>query len=159
VIVVGLDPGTEKSSVVHFNGESITLHTELPNDQMLASLRLHEHRVDVLAIEQIESFGMAVGKEVFQTVFWAGRFAEAWSPDRFAMVTRREVKQHLCSSARATDSNIRQALIDRFGPGLDKAVGKKKTPGPLYGIKQHCWSALAVAITWFDLHAHEGTRV
>jgi len=51
---------------------------------------------------------------------------------------------------RAKDANIRQALIDRYGPGKDKAIGQKKTPGPLYGFKSHEWAALAVAVTWMD---------
>jgi len=96
---------------------------------------------------------MAVGAEVFETVFWSGRFAQAWSR-RFERMPRREIKQHLCHSARATDANIRQALIDRFG-GTEKAIGKKKTPGPLYLLKGHLWAAFAVAITWWDLHANE----
>ncbi len=116
---------------------------------------MRDHVHAILVIEQIESFGMAVGREVFETVFWTGRFAEAWCPKRFERMPRREVKQHLCRSARATDSNIRQALIDRFGPGTDKAFGKKKAPGPLFGITGHKIAALAVAITWFDQHGHE----
>jgi hypothetical protein len=61
---------------------------------------------------------------------------------RAELVFRRDVKLHLCGSARAKDPNIRQALLDRFGP-----VGTKKAPGPLYGVKSHIWSALAVAVT------------
>jgi hypothetical protein len=54
------------------------------------------------------------------------------------------VKLHLCESVRANDSNIRAALIDRFGPGKEKAVGRKATPGPLFGLKGDEWSALAI---------------
>jgi len=43
---------------------------------------------------------------------------------------------------KAKDANIRQALIDKLGP-----VGTKKSPGPLWGVKSHIWSALAVAVT------------
>jgi hypothetical protein len=57
---------------------------------------------------------------------------------------------HLCEFVRANDANIRAALIDRFGPGKDKAVGRKATPGPLFGLKGDEWSALAIALT-----AHE----
>lgn len=39
------------------------------------------------------------------------------------------------------------ALIDRFG-GKDAAIGRKATPGPLYGITKDLWSALAIAITY-----------
>jgi len=63
---------------------------------------------------------------------------------------RKTVAAHLCNTSRANDSNIRQALIDRFGPGREKAIGTKKNPGPLYGIKKDLWSALAVAVTYAD---------
>jgi hypothetical protein len=65
-------------------------------------------------------------------------------------VYRREVKTNLCGSMKAKDGNVRQALIDRFG-GKEKAIGKKKTPGPLYGFSADVWQALAVAITFADM--------
>jgi len=73
---------------------------------------------------------------------------------RMRLVPRRDVKMHLCSSVRAKDGNIRQALIDRFG-----ADGTKRKPVPLAGISQHRWAALAVAVTAFDLAVtdHEAT--
>jgi len=48
------------------------------------------------------------------------------------------------------DSTIRQAMLDRYGPGREKAIGKKKSPGPLYGIRKDEWQALALAVTFFD---------
>lgn len=160
MIVFGLDPGTEKSALVAFNGKSVVRREEWPNQEMLIFLNAFHniHAPHVLVIEQIESFGMAVGREVFETVFWTGRFAEAWCPKRFERLPRREVKQHLCHSARATDSNIRQALMDRFGPGA-KAFGTKKEPGPLFGVTGHKLAALAVAITWFDQQGHLPTEL
>ncbi len=157
--IYGLDPGYEKSTVVRYRDLSIPPEPiELPNSAMLAYLgALTGHDGAVLVIEQIESQGMAVGKETFETVFWSGRFAEAWSAcgRSWHRVTRRAVKVHLCSSVRATDSNIRMALIDYYGPTTEKAIGKKKTPGPLFHIKSHAWAALAVAITWKDLPLKE----
>jgi hypothetical protein len=80
----------------------------------------------------------------------AGRFAQIWNArSPFYRLARREIKTHLCHSARATDANIRQALIDRFG-GQEKAIGKKANPGPLHSLKGHLWSAFAVAITYWD---------
>lgn len=61
------------------------------------------------------------------------------------MMPRIEVKKHLCHNGAAKDSNIRQALIDRFGP-----PGVKKEPGILYGVKKDIWAAMAIAVTWFD---------
>src|ERR1019366_6572924 len=121
-----------------------------PNADVLLSIEATGARE--MHIEMVASYGMAVGASVFDTCVWAGRFIECWSRTGFdrdwaaGRVFRREVKLHLCGSARAKDANVRQALIDRYG-GKEKAVGRKKTPGPLYGLKSDCWSALAVAIT------------
>ncbi len=102
-----------------------------------------------LAIEMIASYGMPVGKEVFETAFWAGRFAQAWEPGAWDLVYRKDVKVHLCGSFRAKDGNVRAALLDKFG-GAKEAQGTKKTPGALYGISGDKWSALAVAVTWAE---------
>ena len=93
---------------------------------------------------------MPVGREVFETVYWIGRFAQAAQPVEHTLVSRGAVKMHLCGSKRAKDSNIRQALIDRFGGSA--AIGRKADPGPLYGISGDVWSALAVAVTWYDTY-------
>jgi len=105
--------------------------------------------IERLVIEQIRSYGMAVGAEVFDTCVWTGRFIQAWGGPH-TMVPRIDVKMHLCKSPRAKDTNVRQALIDRFGPGKDKAIGTKKNPGPLYGFKRDMWAALGVAVTYWD---------
>lgn len=151
IICYAIDPGYETSAIVAWDGTMILEHAIERNESVLDYLR-HEapYAHGPLVIEMIESFGMAVGRTTFETVFWSGRFAEAWHPHRVDRITRREVKLHLCGHARATDSNIKQAIVDRFGPSTENAIGRKATPGPLYGIKQHCWSALAVALTWHD---------
>ena len=152
MIVISIDPGTTKSAWVLYNGMSVLRCGIEDNDVLLAMLREETFGASVLLIERIASYGMAVGEEVFATVFVSGRFAEAWHPKRFDRLFRRDIKQHLCHTARATDSNIRQALIDRFGGSA--SIGTKKDPGQLYGVKAHAWSALAVAITWMDLYGH-----
>ena len=68
-----------------------------------------------IVIEMIASYGMPVGKEVFETCVWIGKFAQA-SGIKEEYIYRKEEKMNLCHSMKAKDSNIRQALIDRFGP-------------------------------------------
>lgn len=156
MIVLGLDPGYEQSALVAWDGTIILEHGMHRNEALLHKFRALTHfDGSRLIIEQIESFGMAVGRTVFETVYWTGCFAEAFYPNYVARVTRREIKLHLCGHSRATDANIRQALLDRFGPSKDQAVGTKKAPGPLYGVKSHCWAALAVALTWWDQNQAE----
>ena len=107
-----------------------------------------------VVIEKIESYGMAVGAEVFDTVFWAGWFAEAVHRVPVVLLPRRAVKLALCGDSRAKDANIRQALLDRFGGSA--AVGRKASPGPLYGISRDVWSALAIAVTYSIANGSNG---
>lgn len=141
---IGLDPGPEKSAVVLWDGSRVLDSRYERNEVILESLRVASG-ADKLVIEKIASFGMAVGAEVFETVYWSGRFAEAYRDAFVDRITRVQIKAHLCHSHRAKDANVRQALIDRFGK-----VGTKKEPGALYGISGDLWSALAVAVTWLD---------
>lgn len=113
----------------------------MPNVDMLKTLQ-SPHPGHILVCEKIASYGMAVGESTFETVFWTGRFCQAFDGLHYR-ITRGQVKMHLCQSMRAKEANIRQALIDKFGP-----TGTKKNPGKLYGISKHLWAALAVAVTY-----------
>ena len=58
---------------------------------------------------------------------------------------------YLCNSMRAKDSNIRQAILDRYpttGGGKCPQVGTKKEPGPLYGVSKDVWAAIGVGLTY-----------
>ena len=147
-MVFAVDPGTRESAWVLFDGVRVRDHAIEPNDVLLARLRsMDMQAVEAVVVEQIESFGMAVGREVFETVFWTGRFVER-SRGKGLRMPRKAVKLHLCQSLRAKDANIRQALLDRFGGEVAK--GTRRQPGPLYGIRSHEWSALAIAVTWWE---------
>lgn len=104
-------------------------------------------------IEMIASYGMPVGKSSFDTVLWIGRFMQYFqSKAQIILITRKEAKKTI-SSGSAKDANIRQALIDRYpatGGGKTPQIGTKKQPGPLYGMKSHCWQALALGHAFLD---------
>lgn len=110
-------------------------------------------RVNDLVIEMIASMGMPVGAEVFDTCVWIGRYIQAFNGPH-SLVKRQQVKLHMCNSPRANDATIRQAVIDKFG-GKDKAIGKRASPGPLYGVSGDVWQALALAITWSEMAGKE----
>lgn len=142
--ILAIDPGTTESAYVYMLDLEIVAARIVPNAQMLSTIKAFPASVDAMAIEMIEGLGMPVGKETFETIWWIGRFCEA-SPVPFYRVYRKDVKIHLCGNHRAKDANIRQALLDKLGP-----QGTKRAPGPTYGISKHCWSALAVGITWIE---------
>jgi hypothetical protein len=138
--IIAIDPGPTKSAFVIWDGRTVIDSAWIDNHEIRDVISMYRRKCTI-AIEMIASYGMAVGADVFQTCVEIGRMQEV-AEGRAELVFRRDVKLHLCGSARAKDPNIRQALLDRFGP-----VGTKKAPGPLYGVKSHIWSALAVAVT------------
>lgn len=139
--IFAIDPGPMVSGVVVVCHGEITEHGIINNHDLLEKLRDYRGQDYAMAIEKIASYGMTVGAEVFETVFWTGRFAQVWEDDETVLrIPRLDIKLHLCHSTRAKDANIRQALLDKWG-----AQGTKKNPGPTYGIKSHAWAALAVA--------------
>jgi len=163
--IVGIDPGPVESAFCELNCESFPIggnstigHAGIVyNDQMFREFDQlsvvpspsEPYTSRIFVFEKVESFGMPVGADVFETVWWTGRFMQ-YIYDQIGVpplrITRREIKLHLCNSARAKDANIRQALIDRYG---DK--GTKKNPGQTYGFKRDMWSALAIATTFYEI--------
>jgi len=146
--IMAVDPGTTESAWVYLVGGIPLSWGKWPNGEVLSKLRSSPLGDEMLAVEAVASYGMPVGAEVFETVFWSGRFVQAYDGPH-VRVYRREVKLHLCSSVKANDASIRCAILDRFG-GKEAAIGKKASPGPLYGIKADVWAALAVGLRVWD---------
>lgn len=149
--ILAIDPGSEKSAYVLFDEGQIRDFGILLNKDMLRYIQ--EVYGCRLAIEMIACYGMPVGKTVFETCVWIGRFVQEFdrSEKLFDFVYRREVKMYLCNSMKAKDSNIRQAILDLYPPtggGKIPQIGTKTQPGPLYGISKDVWAALGVAITF-----------
>ncbi len=162
--VVALDPGPTRTAWLQLRDGNVARFGLEENAVVRRHMEdLQTWGVDGLVIEMIASYGCPVGAEVFDTCVWIGRFYDSAVrcniPERdIRLMKRQEVKLSICKTSRANDASIRQALIDRYGPGKDKAIGSKKIPGPLYGLKADLWAALAVAVTWWDEHKPAGYR-
>lgn len=152
--IFAIDPGTEKSGFVLFesNTKSIIESGIVENEELL-------HRstwvdADIMAVETIKSYGMAVGDTTFETVIWIGRFiqyAVSNGIEYVKLYKKVDINPTLCFSNKAKDANIRQAIMDMFEPtggGKTPQIGTKAQPGPLYGVSSHAISALAVALTY-----------
>jgi len=154
-MILAIDPGTTESAYVILDKDlKPVIFGKYDNEMILKMIYAtnppdsNEGRVTDCAIEMVASYGMAVGKEVFETVYWIGRFREAITfTENIKLIYRKEEKSNLCHSMKAKDSNIRQALIDRFG-----AVGTKKNQGWFYGVSKDVWAAVAVGVTYHDLY-------
>ena len=145
-MILAIDPGSSESAWVRWDKKNLDKplfdFLKEKNDIILSALRLDTFEVDSIVVEMISSYGMPVGKEVFDTCVWIGRFIEA-SRLPFRLIYRRDVKLFLCNSMRAKDTNIRQALIDKFEPNLKP---KERPKGILKGVSKDVWAALAVAV-------------
>lgn len=154
-LLLAIDPGPVVSGWVLFDLETKTVQesgSASPTKDVVSMCEMGAspggRDFDAVACEMIGCYGMAVGKEVFETCLQIGRICHAREMQGASahLITRMQVKTNLCNSARAKDPNVRQALLDRFGE-----VGTKKTPGPLFGVSSHAWAALGVAAYYLDI--------
>lgn len=157
--ILAIDPGTTDSAYVLMNDDYTIKNRnfyKFKNELVLKTIKdiggIYDDGMTVV-IEMVASYGMGVGQEVFDTCVWIGRFTQAATDAGCPVhyVFRMEEKMTLCHNSKARDSNIRQALIDRFAK-IDKKNGKgtKKNPDVFYGFSKDIWSAFAVGVTWLD---------
>ena len=149
-MILAIDPGNVESAYCLIDEKTYKPieFGKLSNRQVL--IKVIELEYDKLITEMIQSFGMSVGQTVFETCVWIGRFIQARNCPDYEYIYRKEEKMNLCNSMKAKDSNIRQALIDRFG-----VVGTKKEKGWFYGFKKDIWAAYAVGVTYLDKQKEE----
>ncbi len=136
--IIAIDPGTTESAVLRWDGRYILTAEIAPNELVLTFVPINA----VVLCEMVACYGMAVGKEVFETCLWIGEFRSycKFKKIPFHLVYRRDVKLHHCGNVRAKDGNVIQALKDKYG---DK--GTKEAPGITYGLRSHLWQAFAIA--------------
>lgn len=155
--ILALDPGNTQTGyavlempefrLIKFGkADNASLLTLVANADIL-------YDVDAVAIEMVASYGMAVGREVFETCVWIGRFHQAADHPNTHYVYRKDEKQVLCGSLKAKDANIRQALIDRYARhDLKNGKGTKANPDVFYGVSKDVWAAIAVGVTYYELN-------
>lgn len=148
---VAIDPGDVDSAFAWIDDATCkpTWAEKLPNDTVANFLRANAARIDRVVIEMIASYGMPVGREVFETCVWIGRFEQIARELGIPVerIVRKDVKMHHCHSNAAKDSNIIQALVDRFAYGLpNRGKGTKAEPGWFHGFKDDIWQAYALAV-------------
>lgn len=154
MVILSIDPGETHSGVVLVDtGDDppivIGVWTKEPNHEVLKLAAWDTP--DLVLIEMMKARGMPVSDNEMETMVWIGRFLQAAGEARVRRIYRADVKLAICGSSRANDSNIRRAVLDTYpstGGGKTPQHGTKKQPGPLYGVANHAFPALAVALTW-----------
>ena len=145
--IIAIDAGTEESAFCVMCDYAPISFGKIKNEDLMKYIEENYQTLDILVYENFQSYGMPVGQTTIRSIEWNGRYIQKaldLGLDVYS-VYRSEEKMCLCKTMKAKDSNIRQALIDRFGD-----VGTKKNPGFFYGFKNDIWSAFAVGVTFTD---------
>ena len=156
-MILGIDPGPTESAYALIGQEMVgsvsdpfRVHeAEKAGNESVVG-RLSVLRPKHVAIESIQSYGMAVGRSVFETCFMIGRLIQVCTDHNlpFTLYPRPEYTRRICGVGKINDAVLRQSLLLRFG-------GDKKGE-PLYALKgcSDKRSAYAVAVYHIDLTNH-----
>lgn len=151
--LLAIDPGNLESGVVIMDTETFEPKYKAKIANENAEIVCRDAFVQEAVIEMVASYGMPVGETVFETCVAIGRFEQILEARGIPVrrIKRKDVKMNLCGRATAKDSNIAQALVDRFAPGeRNHGKGTKKEPGFFYGFKADIWQAYALGVTYID---------
>lgn len=166
-MILAIDPGNVESGYV-FTRDNLEIIEcgKISNYELIKKIGnfcwYNSSNKTNIAIEMVASYGMSVGATVFETCVWIGRFKQKiiecnYSEEDINLIYRKDEKMNLCHSMKAKDSNIVQALVDRFAPGQKNyGKGTKTNPGWFYGFKKDIWQAYAVAVTYSDIYLKDG---
>lgn len=130
--IIAIDPGNVQSGYCVIDQKTLRPleFGKIDNEELLKKLESAAKQGWRWAvIEMVASYGMSVGRDVFDTTFWIGRFYQvlsSWCPVR--MMCRIEEKKHICHDSRANDTAIRRALIDRFAAHDLKTARAQRKP-------------------------------
>ena len=150
--LLAIDPANKESAFVLMEDYKPLEFDKRDNEDVLGVVKavLSVHPDCHVAIEMVASYGLPVGKDVFETCVYIGRLIEhcnSWS-----YVYRKDVKMNLCHQLKqVNDTTIRHALIDRFAKhDFRSGKGTKKNKDFFYGFKADVWAAYAVGVTYLD---------
>ena len=150
--LIAIDPGPVYSALVVVTDNYRPVVCMKAKNEVVEDY-LRNAEFDELVIEMISSYGLPVGKSVFDTCVEIGRLAEIGkSKGRDAVLFyRKDVKKSICGTMKSKDSDVIAALTLRFAPG-DPNYGKgtKDMPGWFFGFKADIWQAYALAVAYID---------
>ncbi|MFA6509966.1 MAG: hypothetical protein WCV62_05875 [Candidatus Peribacteraceae bacterium] len=180
MLILGIDPGPTESAYCYVTAEqTVDATNKVGNEGLIEMVRSSASSTGHVALESIQSYGMAVGREVFDTCFMIGRLIQVCKDLGlpYTLIPRPEYTRRICGAGKVNDAILRQALELRFGgygeivssevipegepgAGLYKGGPRKgqprirevRTPQPLHAL--NCTdkrSAFAVAVYYIDL--------
>jgi hypothetical protein len=182
MLILGVDPGPQRSAAALIDEKFEVVVAETFSNEILIG-HIERGAWDGVAVESIQSYGMKVGREVFDTCYMIGRIQQACKGQGMpcTLYPRQEYLRMLCGGSHTKDSILRQALELRFGgygetatteviPAGEEGAGiyingprkgqrrvrTVRIPEPLHALNcSDKRSAFAVAAYYVDVTAHE----
>lgn len=148
--ILGIDPGPSGAALVFWDG--IEAYFIGQNIQVADACWWVEKRASQVAVEDfviyrpLDHHGRETIKQIGM-LRWICKDLGVPCTE----IPRADVLRHLVGATIGGDVALRAAVYDRFGGSRQAAIGTKKAPGPLYGMKgSHLLAAFAVALTAWD---------
>jgi len=146
-VLVGIDPGPTTSGLVVYqleaDGSGRVIRSQ--KDANLGDLRGVLDLVQGAEVVFERTQAGPPSTSVVKTTEVVGRLMEACEARGLPWTAyyRRQVLQLLgCARKGNKDALVRAACIELHGGHKQAAIGKKASPGPLYGLSSHAWQAL-----------------
>ncbi len=140
--ILAIDPGPVRSGWCLTAEDGYILYAGKDEN---AAVRDKIERTTLVILEGISSYGMPVGKSVFETCYETGKFliwAEHMSHYGPILTLRRDYMKYFCGKRfKRNDSGLYSALKEKYGR-LPAFVGNSDKR-----------SACALALYWFETHA------
>ena len=185
-LILGIDPGPTESAYCYVTlRQTVDSAGKVSNVELIEMLRASALSTWSVAVESIQSFGMVVGRSVFDTCYQIGRIQQACEDLGIpcTLYPRQEYLRRICGGSHTKDSILRQAMELRFGgygetvlneiiPDGQSGAGvylngprkgqarrrEVRIPEPLHAL--NCTdkrSAFAVAVYHIDVTRHKET--
>lgn len=129
-LILGIDPGPTESAYCFVGPKySIDAANKVGNEGLIEMVRSSAPSIGHVALESIQSYGMAVGREVFDTCFMIGRIIQVCKDLEipYTLYPRPEYTRRICGVGKINDAVLRQALELRFG-GYGETVSSEVIP-------------------------------
>lgn len=153
--ILALDPGNSHTGAVIVRHDlaiiNIFSHTE--NSSLIKMIPTLEF--DQVVIERVRSYGMIGGGDILDTAYMCGYYAALLRERGYPVkeYTRPEIKKRIGLKHNSNDSEVRKLIIPKYEPtggGRIPQIGTSYKPGPLYGLTEDSWQALAAAIAYIE---------
>ena len=171
MLILGIDPGPQTHGAAIYDSERrrvVWSDKAIASDELLRTVSEFQRTdrwLDAVVIERpaaMGTLGPGIVGHMLDTSWEGGHLSAVLQECLHEVVhtmTRRQVLRSLgvLSGKGSPDSKVRAACIaDHTVPGGPPAVGKKASPGPLYGVSSHAWQALGLILAWLEVEQNNG---